>query len=280
MKKIFTIIISIILVVLIGLGITGYYVEKDKADNKKEDIKTETQAEQVEEKLVVDINKLDISKIDGYTPGEKLNGEEQSVNTDENTVTVGGISLPYNIEKKNMEILSIGQYSGKFLEDGSDTDKENILAIVVKNTSDKVIDYGEITMKISGKSGTLKFKVTNLKPGASALVMESSGEVEFNTNDKYIYVGSNSNTIKTISLKEDQIAITTKGNKITVENLTDKNINKVYVYYKTVSPGNCYLGGVTYRLKLQNVRSGKSVSAESRHFSNLSSEIIKVETVK
>ena len=280
MKKIFTIIISIILVVLIGLGITGYYVEKDKADNKKEDVKTEIQAEQVEEKLVVDINKLDISKIDGYTPGEKLNGEEQSVNTDENTVTVGGISLPYNIEKKNMEILSIGQYSGKFLEDGSDKDKENILAIVVKNTSDKVIDYGEITMKISGKSGTLKFKVTNLKPGAAALVMESSGEVEFNTNDKYIYVGSNSNTIKTISLKEDQIAITTKGNKITVENLTDKNINKVYVYYKTVSPGNCYLGGVTYRLKLQNVRSGKSVSAESRHFSNLSSEIIKVETVK
>ena len=280
MKKIFTIIISIILVVLIGLGITGYYVEKDKADNKKEDIKTETQAEQVEEKLVVDINKLDISKLDGYTPGEKLNGEEQSVNTDENTVTVGGISLPYNIEKKNMEILSIGQYSGKFLEDGSDKDKENILAIVVKNTSDKVIDYGEITMKISGKSGTLKFKVTNLKPGASALVMESSGEVEFNTQDRYIYVGSNSNTIKSTSLKEDQIAITTKGNKITVENLTDKNINKVYVYYKTVSPGNCYLGGVTYRLKLQNVRSGKSVSAESRHFSNLSSEIIKVETVK
>ena len=188
MKKIFTIIISIILVSLIGLGITGYYVEKDKADNKKEDIKTETQAEQVEEKLVVDINKLDISKLDGYTPGEKLNGEEQSVNTDENTVTVGGISLPYNIEKKNMEISSIGQYSGKFLEDGSDTDKENILAIVVKNTSDKVIDYGEITMKISGKSGTLKFKVTNLKPGASALVMESSGEVEFNTHDKYIYM--------------------------------------------------------------------------------------------
>ena len=280
MKKIFTIIISIILVVLIGLGITGYYVEKDKADNKKEDIKTETQAEQVEEKIVVDINKLDISKLDGYTPGEKLNGEEQSVNTDENTVTVGGISLPYNIENKNMEILSIGQYSGKFLEDGSDTDKENILAIVVKNTSDKVIDYGEITMKISGKSGTLKFKVTNLKPGASALVMESSGEVEFNTQDRYIYVGSNSNTIKSTSLKEDEVAITTKGNKITVENLTDKNINKVYVYYKTVSPGNCYLGGVTYRLKLQNVRSGKSVSAESRHFSNLSSEIIKVETAK
>ena len=115
MKKVFTIIISIILVSLIGLGITGYYVEKDKADNKKEDIKTEIQTEQVEEKLVVDINKLDTSKLDGYTPGEKLNGEEQSVNTDENTVTVGGISLPYNIEKKNMEILSIGQYSGKFL---------------------------------------------------------------------------------------------------------------------------------------------------------------------
>ena len=39
MKKIFTITISIILVSLIGLGVIGYYVEKDKANNKKEDIK-------------------------------------------------------------------------------------------------------------------------------------------------------------------------------------------------------------------------------------------------
>lgn len=276
MKKILIIIISVILTCLISLGIIGYYVEKDKAAEEN-NVKTEEKVDTIveEEKIVVDINKLDIDKIEGYTSGEDLSSKDNS-----QKITVGGMSLPYSIPSKNMEIVSIGEYSGKFIEDGSDVNKDNVLAIIVKNTSQEIIDYGEITMKITGKTDTIKFKITNLKPGACTLAMESSGKIEFNSEDKYIYLDSKNNMVSSLSTMESQVGITTENKKITIENLSDKNLNTVYVYYKTVSPGNCYLGGITYRAKFENVEVGKSVSTNTIHFSNTNSEILKVESVK
>ena len=61
------------------------------------------------------------------------------------------------------------------------------------------------------------------------------------------------------------------------KNLTNKNLNTVYVYYKIVTDGNCYLGGITYRAKFENVKGEKSVTADTLHFSNKNSEIIKIE---
>ena len=46
---------------------------------------------------------------------------------------------------------------------------------------------------------------------------------------------------------EDKIEVTTKDKNITVKNLTNKNLNTVYVYYKIVTDGYCYLGCITYR---------------------------------
>ena len=265
---------------LIGLGIIGYYVEKDKS-SEKNDANTEEKIEQVieEEKLEVNIDEFDISKIEGYTPGESLASDDLYGDNDEDTI-VGGINLPYSLPYKNMEIISIGKYSGKFIEDGSDSNKDNVLAIIVKNTSEEVIDYGEINMKISGKSGTIKFELTNLKPGSCALIMESSGNVEFNPEDKYIYLSSKNNMLSELSTMDSQIDIITEDKKITVENLSEESLNTVYVYYKTISPGNCYLGGITYRAKFENIESGKSVSVDTLHFYNSNSEILKVELIK
>ena len=97
-------------------------MEKDKAAEKN-NIKTEDNVEQIaeEEKLVIDVNKFDINKIEGYTPGENIESKDSS-----ESITVGGMSLPYSISNENMEITSIGKYSGKFVEDGSDVNKDNI----------------------------------------------------------------------------------------------------------------------------------------------------------
>lgn len=269
MKKIFLIIISTILISLIGLGVIGYYVEKDEAAQAQKN-KTEgtivKEEDKEESKLYLDVDKLDINKIEGYTPA-KSNDEG----------LVANMTLPYSIPNKNLDILSIGQYEGKFVEDGSDDKKDNVLAIVVKNTSDKTISSGEIKLRKIGTSKSIKFIFTNLKAGSSALVMESTGEVNFNGEDKYVYVSSSVNTEESTSLMEDKIEVTTKDKNITVKNLTNKNLNTVYVYYKIVTDGNCYLGGITYRAKFENVKGEKSVTADTLHFSNKNSEIIKIE---
>ena len=269
MKKIFLIIISTILISLIGLGVIGYYVEKDEAAQAQKN-KTEgtivKEEDKEESKLYLDVDKLDINKIEGYTPAKS---NEEGL--------VANMILPYSIPNKNLDILSIGQYEGKFVEDGSDDKKDNVLAIVVKNTSDKTISSGEIKLRKIGTSKSIKFIFTNLKAGSSALVMESTGEVNFNDEDKYVYVSSSVNTEESTSLMEDKIEVTTKDKNITVKNLTNKNLNTVYVYYKTVTEGNCYLGGITYRAKFENVKGEKSVTADTLHFSNTNSEIIKIE---
>ena len=232
MKKIFLIIISTILISLIGLGVIGYYVEKDEAAQAEKN-KTEgtivKEEDKEESKLYLDVDKLDINKIEGYTPAKS---NEEGL--------VANMTLPYSIPNKNLDILSIGQYEGKFVEDGSDDKKDNVLAILVKNTSD-------------------------------------TGEVNFNGEDKYVYVSSSVNTEESTSLMEDKIEVTTKDKNITVKNLTNKNLNTVYVYYKIVTDGNCYLGGITYRAKFENVKGEKSVTADTLHFSNKNSEIIKIE---
>lgn len=269
MKKIFLIIISTILISLIGLGVIGYYVEKDEAAQAEKN-KTEgtivKEEDKEESKLYLDVDKLDINKIEGYTPAKS---NEEGL--------VANMTLPYSIPNKNLDILSIGQYEGKFVEDGSDDKKDNVLAIVVKNTSDKTISSGEIKLRKIGTSKSVKFIFTNLKAGSSALVMESTGEVNFNGENKYVYISSSVNTEESTSLMEDKIEVTTKDKNITVKNLTDKNLNTVYVYYKIVTDGNCYLGGITYRAKFENVKGEKSVTADTLHFSNKNSEIIKIE---
>ena len=65
MKKIFLIIISTILISLIGLGVIGYYVEKDEAAQAQKN-KTEgtivKEEDKEESKLYLDVDKLDINK--------------------------------------------------------------------------------------------------------------------------------------------------------------------------------------------------------------------------
>lgn len=286
MKRILIAIVGAILICIIGLGTIGYFIEKDKAKIEAEN-KPEQKVEETleEDSLTIDGTSLDIKSIEGYTPGEKVMKNNEDNNTDNgdetsNITTVGGIDLPFKLPNENMEILSIGKYSGKFIEDGSDEKKENVLALVVKNTSDEVIDYGEITLKIKGKSNTIQFKITNLKPQTSTVVMESTGKIEFNPDNKYIYLNSKNDMASTMSLMSDKIKLSTKNKEITIENISDEDLKTVYVYYKTVSKGNSYIGGITYRVKFDNVGAGKSISADTLHFSNKNSEILKIESVE
>ena len=70
-----------------------------------------------------------------------------------------------------------------------------------------------------------------------------------------------------------------QDNKITVKNMTEENLNTVYIYYKNISSGNCYLGGTTYRIKFENVKGQRSVTSKALHFSKKNSEIVKIESV-
>lgn len=188
------------------------------------------------------------------------------------------IKIPYNVSSTGMQISKIKSYSGKFVENGSDKEVSNILALEVKNTSKKDLQYGQIKLKINNKK-TATFDLTNLPSGKTVTVIESTGSISYNSKDIYKYEDSYYGVVNSLPMNKDKIKVTTENTSITIENISKKDLGTVYVYYKN-KKGSSYLGGITYRVKFENVDEGQVMSSETKHFSKSNSEIVMVDTEK
>ena len=81
------------------------------------------------------------------------------------------ISFPYVSDSDHLIIQDIYNYSGYYIEDGTESEVENIAVIEVKNTAQSAMEYGEIHLKTGGD--TLSFHVSLLPAGETAIVMEA-----------------------------------------------------------------------------------------------------------
>ena len=206
------------------------------------------------------------------------NQEVNSSNSQQETVDIG-ITLPFTVPGTSMEVLSVGQYTGPFIEDGSDAPSGNILSIVVKNNSDEMLQYGEVHLKINDNE-TAIFKLSSLPAKTSALVIESTGVIEFSKDNKYEFVDSMYASLSEVSLIADKIEVKAGDNEITIKNISGEDLGTVYVYYKYIQEGGVYLGGITYRTKFENVTAGAEINMKTSHFSKTTSEILMVDYIK
>lgn len=275
-------IIAVVCIAAIGIG---FYIDKSKKEEVRNKVKEDYNLSEEE------MNKLTDEEVDKLTNNKtKVESKEvkkptkDSAEVDkiagfnyEDEKKVGGLKLPYKVEKTDLVIENIGQYTGQFIEDGSDKPVANVLSLLVKNNSDKVVQYGEINIKVNGNKNAV-FKVTNLPPKTSTLVMESTGKIEFNKDDKYKYVDSIQAKLDNMSLMKDKVQITKQEDGVIgIKNVSGKDLGTVYVYYKYFQEGGAYLGGITYRVKFENVKAGASVEEKTSHFSKNSSEILMVD---
>lgn len=275
-------IIAVVCIAAIGIG---FYVNKNKKEEARNKVKEDYNLSEEE------MNKLTDEEVDKLTNNKtKVESKEvkkptkDSAEVDkiagfnyEDEKKVGGLKLPYKVEKTDLVIENIGQYTGQFIEDGSDKPVANVLSLLVKNNSDKVVQYGEINIKVNGNKNAV-FKITNLPPKTSTLVMESTGKIEFNKDDKYKYVDSIQAKLDNMSLMKDKVQITKQEDGVIgIKNVSGKDLGTVYVYYKYFQEGGAYLGGITYRVKFENVKAGASVEEKTSHFSKNSSEILMVD---
>lgn len=204
---------------------------------------------------------------------DKINGLDLSSKD-----KVEGIKLPYKVEDKGLEIKSIGKYSGYFVEDGSNSNIDNVVCMVITNTSERDLQYGEIIIKVNGKEAI--FKLTNIPSKTSVLVQESTGKIEYKSNYKYEYVSSIIASVDNLPMNSEKVKVTKVNDSITIENISGKNLGTVYVYYKYIQEGGVYLGGITYRTKFENVKKGQTLTQKTIHYSKNASQIVMVDTEK
>lgn len=211
---------------------------------------------------------LDASKIQGYSA--KVGDSDKNDDSKE-TEKAEQIVL----SDSNLTVESIGAYSGSFIEDGSDEATKNVTAMLITNNSDQMLQVALIDFKVNSNE-TASFKVTNLPAGTSTLVLESNKR-EFSDKDTYTYGNAATGYMDQPTLEEDKVELKTENGKITLKNKTDKELKRVYVYYKYVQIGGAYLGGITYRTPFENVGAGKEAEAVAAHFNPDSSQIMGVQ---
>lgn len=211
---------------------------------------------------------LDASKIQGYSA--KVGDSDKNDNSKE-TEKAEQIVL----SDSNLTVESIGAYSGSFIEDGSDEATKNVTAMLITNNSDQMLQVALIDFQVNSNE-TASFKVTNLPAGTSTLVLESNKR-EFSDNDTYTYGNAATGYMDQPTLEEDKVELKTENGKITLKNKTDKELKRVYVYYKYMQIGGAYFGGITYRTPFENVGAGKEAEAVAAHFNPDSSQIMGVQ---
>lgn len=211
---------------------------------------------------------LDASKIQGYSA--KV-GDSDKKDDSKDTEKAEQIVL----SDPNLTVESIGAYSGSFIEDGSDEATKNVTAMLITNNSDQMLQVALIDFQVNSNE-TASFKVTNLPAGTSTLVLESNKR-EFSDKDTYTYGNAATGYMDQPTLEEDKVELKTENGKITLKNKTDKELKRVYVYYKYMQIGGAYFGGITYRTPFENVGAGKEAEAVAAHFNPDSSQIMGVQ---
>ena len=178
-----------------------------------------------------------------------------------------------------LEITDIGSYTGIYMEDGTDEVVGSVLMIVVKNTGDKTLQYGEINM--SAGETTAKFTVSTLPVGQSAVLLEQS-RLEYNKSIAYTDASSEKVAFFTEepSKMEDTVKVQILDGVINVTNVSDSDIDgEIVVYYKN-SASDLYYGGITYRSRVTGgLAKGETRQIAGAHASKSGSALMFVQII-
>lgn len=182
--------------------------------------------------------------------------------------------LPYQLPNAEIQILSFGNYTGPYLENGKDEEVENICSIQIKNTSKQMIQYGEIILQTLGGE-TVEFVFTSIPANSSVVVLEKNKKT-ISKQDSFLYVNCKGSYQMNASLHESVIQLNPDGDILKVKNISEKEINNVYIYYK-YKEDDLYYGGITYRISVGTLKANEEKEIQSYHYDNESSEVLMVD---
>lgn len=289
MKDKKTLIIIVATIVTIAVLVGAIFMSSDKNKNNQNNYngRTEVADEYKYNTSILTNEKAPtkgdavISSIDGYTEV-----------TDQTF-----LKLPYEVTKdgeKVYEIISIGKCNGTFYDGEVKRDMSDSLAIVVKNTTDKVVSISNVSFVYAdGKECT--FTVSNLPPEKSALVFADVTEVKEGEEQNVIIkdvpfsdvtkikVSANQAIMTTnLPLLADKVGVDYKDGKFIITNLTGDNLGQISVKFMMCADNdaNIFIGGNTCAVYQQNVMPYETYLVDAKSFDPDKSTIIAVESYK
>lgn len=200
-----------------------------------------------------------------------LSGEKESALPSEKTATDGSAeaaacSLSLG---EGLAVTEIRQWTGSYLEDGSDETVAEALAVTVFNGSTKKIRLLEFTL-----DDIYEFRITTLLPGDSVTVLEKNrASFTGSVAGEKTEITALAVFEKEPSMQPDVFEVTAEDGTITVRNISGRDIAQARVFYKRLLPGSEYcgqgdrwLGGITYTVTVPALAAGEEVTLTSGHY--------------
>ena len=222
---------------------------------------------------VIDENPIDTIRQTGNSnlSGVTTDTGSGTAGTGEETVKQPWTSLKdedYGIE---IRTLAAG-YDGAFLEDGTDDEVKNVLALLFVNTSDKDVQYAEYAFAVDGKP--ISFKVSDLPAGQQCVVLEASRH-QRNTNEVLELISRVVAPVDMLPGSDKVLPVINDDNTITLMNTTQEELPVVRVFYKYFyEDENSFAGGITYTATATKGPAGGSVTIAPSHFEATASVIM------
>lgn len=184
------------------------------------------------------------------------------------------IEFPCRVDPYGLVIQRLAPYTGKYVEDGSNTTANGVAMILVRNESGHPIQFASLAMKF--EDTTLLFEISALPAGGSAVVQEKmrrgipAGD-PMTCEAQVIQQAEQGFAAEQVSVTENE------DGSLTVTNLTDATIPAVRVFYKYyLTDEQIYVGGIAFTAKVSQLRPHSSYTIRPTHYEKGASRIVMV----
>lgn len=188
------------------------------------------------------------------TPVHQTETQAQSAAPIPDTFTLG----------QGLVLTDVTVAAGIYPEDGGNDFLPEMLCITVRNESKRTLQISRVELTVNGEPYLFEF--TSLPPGGTLLAYEMNrkhppqsittldAECQFS-----VFYEEEPDT------DSARLSITPVDGGLKVRNQTDEDIEEpFYVYYKSVQNG-VYVGGITYRVRVEGLPAGEEASVYAAH---------------
>lgn len=174
-------------------------------------------------------------------------GSTESTQSSEQEETKPLPSFPMELEQ--LKIVRAGEYSGIYMEDGTNEVVSGVMMLILENTSGQDLQLARIDVEYPGF--TAEFEATNIPAGESVVLLEKNRAP---MPQEHFLSASSRNVVffpEKMSLREDILQITGGNGTLKVTNISGEDIaGDILIYYKN-SASDLLYGGITYRVRVQ-----------------------------
>lgn len=150
------------------------------------------------------------------------------------------------VTDRGLKIVSVGSYSGNYVEDGSDEPVEHVAALLVRNIGTDTAEYAEIRAQKSDGE-TVRFVLTGLPVNAYVLVLEAERSDYAALSAPQVTEYAAAMDVRQDYAEDFEIYL--GDGVINIRNISDQDYSEdIFVYYKTYRNG-VFFGGITYRAR-------------------------------